>query len=166
MQCLWEFDPTNGRREDAGMSDFLAKNLAFLLKGDKSAQAAIAHKAQTTQPTISKWSRLQGEPGFRSMARLCAAIGVSMDDLAFRDIREYGLSEVSQPARLDIPRLSVAIGALDTALDNLGLDWTPEAKAEVVSHLYSEFAGTIPSPAEAVAAALRAIGKSLKAGVK
>ena len=77
----------NGSGHPSAM-DFLAKNLAFLLKGGEKVQAPLAEKIGVGQPTVSKWSRLHetgsaSEPGFRSMSRLCQALKISMDDLAF-----------------------------------------------------------------------------------
>lgn len=88
------------------MTDLLTKNLAFLLKGDRRAQTAIAEKIGVSQPTISKWSTLHvsrstSEPGFRNMAQLGKGLGVSLDDLAFRDLEDEGPSAPSQPERLN-----------------------------------------------------------------
>lgn len=96
------------------MTDYLAKNLAFLLKGDKATQTAISEKAGVGQPTISKWSRMYGsgsasEPEFRSMARLCSVLGVSLDDLASRDIEQAGPSPESHSVGFDDETISQAL---------------------------------------------------------
>lgn len=96
------------------MTDYLAKNLAYLLKGDRATQNAIAEKTGVGQPTISKWSRMlvsgsASEPEFRSMARLCAAVGVSLDDLANRDIEESGPSPASQSVGFSDETISQAL---------------------------------------------------------
>lgn len=107
--------------DDPWMADMLTKNLAFLLRGDKSVQAATAAKAGVTQPTISKWARLhetnsESEPEFRDMARLCASLGVSLDALAFRDIEREGLG-VSQPLRHEEGTMAQAVELLQLMAD-------------------------------------------------
>lgn len=161
MQFLWAFDPTNGSADDSGMSDYLLKNLAFLLQGDQSRQAALAAKAGTTQPTISKWSRLyasqsKAEPGFRSMAKLCAALGVSLDDLASRDLETDGPAGQSQPVGFDTAKLADLIETVEAAVSDAGRPMPPQQKAAVLATLYADSRVTGASD-EAVRATLVSI---------
>lgn len=100
----------------------LTKNLAFLLK-DYEGQAELASYLEVSQPTISKWASLyrkgsDSEPEFRKMAKLAKHFGVSVDDLANRDLEAAGPSRSSQSAKLDLDRLGHALTSIDKALAN------------------------------------------------
>lgn len=125
------------------MADFLAKNLAFLLKGDMNRQAQVAAKAGTTQPTISKWSKLHdtgstSEPGFRSMAKLAAALGVSLDDLAHRDLEAAGPSAQSQVLGFNVDKLADLIETLEGAEMDAKRRLPPMQKASILATLYAD----------------------------
>lgn len=147
------------------MNDLLTKNLAFLLAGDGQAQTTIADKIGVTQGTVSKWSKLyergsKSEPEFRGMARLAAALGISLDDLARRDLEGEGISpptqlhqNQSQPVRLDPARLALAIGTFEGALQDANRVLDPDRKARIISLLYAD--PGIPDTREAFEAAIR-----------
>lgn len=145
------------------MNDLLAKNLAFLLRGDKKEQTRIANKIGVSQGTISKWSLLHGkgspsEPEFRKMARLAECLNVSLADLAYRDLEVEGPSPQSphppsQPVRLDTGRLSLLIECMEGALLDSGRLLDPDRKARIISLMYAD-AG-IPDTREAIEAAMR-----------
>lgn len=96
------------------MNDMLAKNLAFLLGPAYGAsQEAIAKAVGATQPTISKWANLgTRNPEFRSMALLARHLGVSLDDLAWRDLERDGASPSSQSTRPDDATMAQALELL------------------------------------------------------
>ncbi|MHC9085374.1 helix-turn-helix domain-containing protein [Luteimonas sp. RIT-PG2_3] len=72
--------------------DTFQKNLSFLL-GSAQTQARVAEAIGKNQSAVSKWSRGETkEPEFRSMAKLARVLGVSLDDLAYRDLEEQGPS--------------------------------------------------------------------------
>lgn len=148
------------------MNDLLAKNLAFLLRGDKQAQTTIAERIGVNQGTVSKWSKLlekgsKSEPEFRGMARLAAALGISLADLAHRDLEAEGPSPTSasqaasQPLRLDTARLALLIECMEGGLLDSGRLLDPNRKARIISLMYAD-AG-IPSTREAVEAAMRGV---------
>ena len=148
------------------MTDMLAENLAFLLKGDTDVQAKIAQSVGVTQPTISKWSRLAAtkstsEPEFRKMARLARALGVSLDDLAWRDIAKEPPHARSQPAGMDAVKLADLIEAVEATASDRGISLPPRFKARVVAALYTS-SGDEPLTAQAVRAALAAVMTSLE----
>lgn len=147
------------------MNDLLAKNLAFLLKGDKKAQAQIAEKVGVSQGTVSKWANLyakgsNSEPEFRSMARLAECLNVSLADLASRDLEIEGPSHpllphqsLSQPVRLDTSRLALLIECMEGALRDSGRALDPARKARIIALMYAD-AG-IQNTRDAVEAAMR-----------
>lgn len=95
----------------------LAKNLAYLLRGDRFAQANLAEKVGVTQPTISKWSRMEqtgstAEPEFRKIAKLARVVGVSLDDLAWRDVSSISSGSKSQPVGRDDANMAQAVELL------------------------------------------------------
>ena len=118
----------------------LAKNLAFLLgAADRVSQEAIAKGAGTTQPTISKWAALgTRKPEFRSMALLAKHLGVSLDDLAWRDLERDGPSRPSHPAKLDLRRLGVALTAIDKALSDVEIQGKLGKLDDAVQFGYAE----------------------------
>lgn len=145
-------------------------------------QAELARACNVKPPSVADWmsgrtKSIEGE----NLVNAAAKLGVSAKWLATgrgqmrvefsgsaKAPRELagalGIPDsASQPARLDIEKLAAAIGAIDGALENLGLRWTPAAKAEVVDHLYTDVLNRTSDPAEVVAAALRVIGKAIRA---
>jgi len=131
------------------MNDMLTKNLAFLLRGDKQAQAAIAERIGVSQGTISKWSKLHekgssSEPEFRNMAILANKLGVPLEDLAYRDIEREGLSRSpSQPATLDISRIGLALTSVDKALRDMEIQGRLGTLAEPLQFAYSKAFGVV-----------------------
>ena len=95
----------------------LAKNLAYLLRGDRIAQTNLADKVGVTQPTISKWSRMAqtestAEPEFRKIAKLARVVGVSLDDLAWKDVSALPADSKSQPVGQDDANMAQAVELL------------------------------------------------------
>lgn len=166
MQCLWEFDPTNGRGEHRRMKDMLTKNLAFLLKGDKDAQQVLADQIGITQPTVSKWSNFYekgstSEPEFRKIARLARHFGVSLDDLYSRDLEVEGRSGLSQPERLDSERMATVVGTIDAFLARTGFRPSALAKAAAVCDMYAAMSAGQESDEESsamIAVILQSLG--------
>lgn len=148
------------------MDDMLAANLAFLLRGDKAAQTAIADKIGVSQPTISKWSRLEqtgsiSEPEFRKMARLARVLNVSLEDLAWRDLRREPPRAPSQDSGLDVSKLAGLIEAIEATARDADLELDPRFKARVIAAYYAN-SGEEPLTAQAIRTALTAVMKSLE----
>jgi len=141
------------------MNDMLAENLAHLLKGDPAVQAALAQKVGVTQPTISKWSRLAetkstSEPEFRKIARLSRALGVSLDDLAWRDIANDPPGPASQPAGLDADKLALVLGIVEGAIADSRKRVPADFKARMIKRVYESQPTVSPDSAAAVQSAL------------
>ena len=86
---------------------------------------AIADKIGVSQPTISKWSRLEqtgsiSEPEFRKMARLARVLNVSLEDLAWRDLRREPPRAPSQDSGLDVSKLAGLIEAIEATVTRRG----------------------------------------------
>lgn len=160
----------------------LADRLKHAMRAAGMNQKQLADAVGVKPPSVNGWLSekakfLRGE----NLLRAAQVLGVSENWLATGQGRmrvEFSGStkaprelagalgipdSASQPARLDIGKLAAAIGAIDGALENLGLRWTPAAKAEVVDHLYTDVLSRTSDPAEVVAAALRVIGKAIRA---
>jgi transcriptional regulator with XRE-family HTH domain len=144
------------------MNDMLAQNLAFLLKGDKATQTAVAQQVGVGQPTISKWSKLAeigspSEPEFRKMALLARAMRVSLDDLAWRDLENDPPASASQSAGLDVDKLATLIETVEAAVERSGRRVPARTKARLLTALYRDDQASAASSAQAVQAALASI---------
>lgn len=147
------------------MTDLLAKNLAFLLKGDKNAQTAVAEAIGVTQPTISKWSQMHekavsSEPSFRNMAKLAARFKITLDDLGSRDLEvegpssPAGVASLSQRAGLDVAKLADLLSTLDSACEKARVRIPPRVRARLVASIYADEEASAASSPQAIQAAL------------
>jgi transcriptional regulator with XRE-family HTH domain len=93
--------------------DFLSQNLRHLSRLPGKGQTEAAQAAGLTQSAVSKIARGETrEAGYRTVARLAAFYGVSMDDLVLRDLESLGPSSPSQPAGFDEATMSQALELL------------------------------------------------------
>ena len=140
----------------------LAVNLAYLLRGDRAAQAAVAEAVGVGQPTISKWSRLavtnsHSEPEFRKMARLARHMGVSLDDLAWRDLENDPPHSASQPMGLALDRMAVVLEVVDGAIADSRKRVPPKFRANLVKRVYEMPIELTPDTTETVRTMLVAL---------
>lgn len=141
------------------MNDMLADNLAYLLKGDREAQTNVAEKVGVTQPTISKWSRMAltgsaSEPEFRKIAKLAHVLGVSLDDLAWRDVSALPPKSSSQPVGLDADKLTLVLSLVEGAIADSGKSVEPKFKARMIKRVYEDQHALSAEAASAVRLAL------------
>jgi len=93
--------------------DYLAKNLRFLTAIPQKGQTEAAEATGLRQPTISKIVTGEtGEAGYRTVAKLAAFYGVTMDDLVFRDFESTGVIPASHRPGFDDATMAQALELL------------------------------------------------------
>lgn len=152
--------PTNGMPVHDSPMDYLAKNLAHLStrEGGPGPQTAAGRAAGVGQPAISKiiTGKTQ-EPGYRTVMKLAAHFGVSVDDLLGRDLEAMGPSVPSQPAGLDVGKLTDLLDTVEAAIAQSRRQVPSRTKARMVAALYSDERASAAGSAEAVQAVLASI---------
>lgn len=92
------------------------------------AKQRLAEQTGINPAVISRYVSGVNEPTVGNLTLIARALGVSLDELVFGE----------QPPPLQLPLLIRAVSAVQTKLQSLGLQLSPDDTAEIVGRLYAK----------------------------
>lgn len=144
------------------MDDFLSQNISYLSTRPGFSEKEAERATGIGQPAINKIARGRTqEAGYRTVAKLAAFYGVSVDDLIHRDLAKSG-GALSQPAGLDHATMAQGVELLyllaDARPEDKRLERPTWAMIQVAAKAVSRAEG---SPREAMAEILAELSKEM-----
>lgn len=96
-------------------------------------QETLALRVGVSIQAVQAWEYGKAQPRPRTMAKLCAALGVSEGELR-------GLVPAADQVRpsIDVERLELVSEQLQAAMDEFGIDLSPRQRARLLALLYEE----------------------------